>query len=177
MWIDLDDFMCLAEYARHIGKTTTWVHKLIREKKLPYILFRSYSSYGYLTDNRNFGYDTASHSCRKVGELILSNTGKVFYANLKDIPEKLKQLIDQKKDKEFRMTFTTNEYTYLTVGYGTKDTDGYSIKVRGVTLDGETIYVGTSLYGPRENEKVSSTTTTPYIVLKTEKRSKTVVYK
>ena len=95
----------------------------------------------------------------------------------KDIPEKLKQLIDQKKDKEFRMTFTTNEYTYLTVGYGTKDTDGYSIKVRGVTLDGETIYVGTSLYGPRENEKVSSATTTPYIVLKTEKRSKTVVYK
>lgn len=39
MWIDLDDFLCIAEYARHIGKTTTWVHKLIREKKLPYILF------------------------------------------------------------------------------------------------------------------------------------------
>lgn len=62
-------------------------------QKLPYILFRSYSSYGYLTDNRNFGYDTASHSCKKVGELILSNTGKVFYANLKDIPEKLDDVI------------------------------------------------------------------------------------
>ena len=62
-------------------------------QKLPYILFRSYSSYGYLTDNRNFGYDTASHSCKKVGELILSNTGKVFYANLKDVPEKLDDVV------------------------------------------------------------------------------------
>lgn len=56
-------------------------------------MFRSYSSYGYLTDNRNFGYDTASHSCKKVGELLLSNTSKVFYANLKDIPEKLDDVI------------------------------------------------------------------------------------
>lgn len=39
MWINLDDFMCLAEYSRHIGKTMTWVHKLVREKRLPYILF------------------------------------------------------------------------------------------------------------------------------------------
>ena len=39
MWINLDDFMCLAEYSRHIGKTTTWVHNLVREGKLPYILF------------------------------------------------------------------------------------------------------------------------------------------
>ena len=62
-------------------------------QKLPYIMFRSYSSYGYLTDNRNFGYDTASHSCRKVGELILSNAGKVFYSNLKDAPEKLDDVI------------------------------------------------------------------------------------
>ena len=73
----------------------TIAHNLIAMivQKLPYILFRSYSSYGYLTDNRNFGYDTASHSCKKVGELILSNTGKVFYANLKDIPEKLDDVI------------------------------------------------------------------------------------
>lgn len=39
MWINLDDFMNLAEYSRHIGKTMTWVHKLVREKRLPYILF------------------------------------------------------------------------------------------------------------------------------------------
>ena len=58
----------------------TIAHNLIAMivQKLPYILFRSYSSYGYLTDNRNFGYDTASHSCKKVGELILSKTLRMF---------------------------------------------------------------------------------------------------
>ena len=94
-----------------------------------------------------------------------------------DVPAKLKELIDQKKEKEFRLTFTTSEYMYMVVGYGAKDTDGYSIKVRGVTLDDETVYVGTSLYGPGENEKVSKVSTTPYIVLKIEKRGKIVVYR
>lgn len=94
-----------------------------------------------------------------------------------DVPEKLKELIEQKKENEFRLTFTTNEYMYMVIGYGAKDTDGYSISVRGVTVDDETIYVGTSLYGPKENEKTTDVVTTPYIVIKTEKRGKTVVYR
>ncbi len=94
-----------------------------------------------------------------------------------DLPEKLKELIDSRKEHEFRLTFTTNEYMYMTVGYGTMDTDGYSIAVRGVTADGDVVYVGTSLYGPAQGEKVAGVSTTPYIVIKTEKRGDSVVYK
>jgi hypothetical protein len=94
-----------------------------------------------------------------------------------DVPEKLAELIEQKKSGEFRLTFTTNDYMYMAVGYGTKETDGYSIKVRGVTVDDSTVYVGTSLYGPAENEKVAKVETTPYIVLKAEKRGSVVVYR
>ena len=36
-------------------------------RKLPYIIYRAYPTSGYLTDNRNFGYDTATKSCIKVG--------------------------------------------------------------------------------------------------------------
>lgn len=50
--------------------------------KLPYILYRDYPDFGYLTDNRNFGYDTASKSGLKVGDRILSKTGSVFYSAL-----------------------------------------------------------------------------------------------
>lgn len=52
--------------------------------KLPYIIYRSYPNFGYLTDNRNFGYDTASKSCLKVGDLILSKEGSLFYFLLED---------------------------------------------------------------------------------------------
>ena len=53
-------------------------------RKLPYIIYRAYPTNGYLTDNRNFGYDTAAKSCLKVGDLLISYGGSIFYSQLKD---------------------------------------------------------------------------------------------
>ena len=53
-------------------------------RKLPYIIYRAYPTSGYLTDNRNFGYDTATKSCTKVGDLLLSHEGSIFYSFLKE---------------------------------------------------------------------------------------------
>lgn len=53
-------------------------------RKLPYIIYRAYPQNGYLTDNRNFGYDTATKSCIKVGDLLLSNEGSIFYSFLEE---------------------------------------------------------------------------------------------
>ena len=52
--------------------------------RFPYILYRDYPDFGYLTDNRNFGYDTAAKSSVKVGDRVLSKTGSVFYSVLSD---------------------------------------------------------------------------------------------
>lgn len=60
--------------------------------RLPYILYRDYPDFGYLTDNRNLGYDTASKSCVKVGERILSKIGSVFYSVLTEKPQALHEL-------------------------------------------------------------------------------------
>lgn len=60
--------------------------------KLPYILYRDYPEFGYLTDNRNFGYDTASKSCVKVGDRIVSKAGSVFYSVLEDSPLSVEHL-------------------------------------------------------------------------------------
>lgn len=60
--------------------------------KLPYILYRDYPDFGYLTDNRNYGYDTASGSCIKVGDRILSKTGSVFYSVLTERPQTVDDL-------------------------------------------------------------------------------------
>ena len=53
-------------------------------RKIPYIIFREGISYGYLTDNRNFGYDTASKSSFKLGDLLLSREGNIFYSMLRN---------------------------------------------------------------------------------------------
>ena len=58
----------------------------------PYIIYRDFPDYGYLTDNRNYGYDTASRSCKKVGDMILSKTGSVFYSILSEKPQSLNEV-------------------------------------------------------------------------------------
>lgn len=67
----------------------------------PYIIYRDFPDYGYLTDNRNYGYDTASRSCKKVGDMILSKTGSVFYSILSENPQSIYE-ISQKLLEKFK---------------------------------------------------------------------------
>lgn len=60
-----------------------------------YILYRDYPDFGYLTDNRNFGYDTACKSCIKVGDRILSKTGSMFYSILTEKPQSEDDIVRQ----------------------------------------------------------------------------------
>ena len=94
-----------------------------------------------------------------------------------DLPAELKKLIDEKKGSTLKMTYTTKDYTYMVAGYGTMTTSGYSISVNDVYLGENSIYVDLSLAGPKTQEPVTQRATTPYIVLKTEKREEPVVFK
>lgn len=40
MWINIDDWMTPMEYSRHIGKSMTWVTKLMQTGKVKYIRYR-----------------------------------------------------------------------------------------------------------------------------------------
>ena len=93
------------------------------------------------------------------------------------VPAELKKLIDEKKGSTLKMTYTTKDYTYMVAGYGTMTTSGYSISVNDVYLGENSIYVDLSLAGPKTQEPVTQRATTPYIVLKTEKREEPVVFK
>ena len=94
-----------------------------------------------------------------------------------DLPAELRKLIDNKKENTLRLTYTTKDYTYVVAGFGTKETSGYSIKVNDVYKSGDAIYADFALIGPSENEAVNEVATTPYIVLKYEKRDEPVVFK
>lgn len=96
--------------------------------------------------------------------------------NDKDLPVELKKLIDEKKANTLRLTYATKDYTYLVAGYGTQQSNGYSIRVNDVYLGTNAIYVDLSLIGPAAGESVTETTTTPYIVLKIEKRDESVIF-
>lgn len=92
------------------------------------------------------------------------------------IPEELQSLIQEKKAKEFKMTFDSQDTKYIVVGYGVQSTGGYSISVEELYLTENAIYINTNLIGPAKGEMVSQVETCPYIVIKTEYLDKSVVF-
>lgn len=93
-----------------------------------------------------------------------------------DCPEALKTEIENKKMNAFQMTYDDGEYTYLAVGYGEQEKGGFSIQVLGLYGKGEGLCLETSLNGPGEDEVVSNKPSCPYIVIKTEKTEKEVLF-
>lgn len=93
-----------------------------------------------------------------------------------DVPEELKNMINEKKAEAFKMTFKSEDYLYIIVGYGTKPTGGYSIAVNDLYLTKNAIYFDTDLIGPEDTESVTEASSTPYIVVKLELIDKRVVF-
>lgn len=93
-----------------------------------------------------------------------------------DLPTELKKLIDSKKENTIRLTYATKDYTYIVAGYGQQPTSGYSIRVNDIYVGTNAIYIDVDLLGPESGEQVTELPTTPYIVLKIEKREESVVF-
>lgn len=85
------------------------------------------------------------------------------------IPEELLAEIESKKSEEFRLSFQSGNYLYLCVGYGAKETGGYSICVKDLYLTDSSIVLDTTLLGPKHSgDKKIPGESYPYIVIKTE---------
>jgi radical SAM protein with 4Fe4S-binding SPASM domain len=69
-------------------------------KKKSNILFREYKSFGYITDNRNFGYKQINDDENHIGDKILSESGAVFLSVLDREPQTIEEL-SKKIKKQF----------------------------------------------------------------------------
>ena len=93
-----------------------------------------------------------------------------------ELPEALRQQIEEKKEGDFRFTYSDNEYLYVARGYGIQDTGGYSISVEDCYLSDTAICVKTRLQGPENGEEVTKAPSYPFIVLKLELREEEVLF-
>lgn len=92
------------------------------------------------------------------------------------LPDELKSLIEERKTKEFKITYTDNDALYICVGYGEQKSGGYSIAVDDLYLTEESVYINTSLLGPSAADAAGSAASYPYIVIKTELLDKPVTF-
>ena len=93
-----------------------------------------------------------------------------------DLPGELKEVIDEKKENPFKITYSNKDYLYIVVGYGKQNSGGYSIAVEELYLTDNAIYIATNLIGPSKDDLVTQGVTYPYIVVKTEFIDKSVVF-
>ena len=64
------------------------------------VMFRDFESFGYITDNRNFGYKQTGNNDNYIGDKILSESGAVFMSVLSRKPQTFDRLAKSIK-KEF----------------------------------------------------------------------------
>lgn len=93
-----------------------------------------------------------------------------------EIPEKLMEKIQKKKEAEFKITFESDGFLYLVHGYGEQETGGYSIAVRDLYLTERALYFDTELLGPENGSNPQKKPSFPYIVVKTTMQEQNIVF-
>lgn len=93
-----------------------------------------------------------------------------------EIPKKLMETIQKKKEAEFKISFESDEFMYLVHGYGEQETGGYSIAVRALYLTEKALYFDTELLGPENGSNPQKKPSYPYIVVKTAKQEQNIVF-
>lgn len=94
----------------------------------------------------------------------------------RDIPKKLSDVIEQKKEAEFKLSFANDDALYIVHGYGEQETGGYSITVRELYLTENALYFDTELLGPKNGSNPQKKPSYPYIVVKTKKYKQNIVF-
>lgn len=93
-----------------------------------------------------------------------------------DLPGELKEIIDEKKEEPFKLSYSNKDNLYIVVGYGKQNSGGYSISVDELYLTRNAIYINTNLIGPSQKDVVTQGVTYPYVVVKLEFREEPIVF-
>lgn len=59
------------------------------------VMFRNHEKFGYVTDNRNFGYKKINDNEKYIGDKILSESGAVFFSVLSRTPQNFDELANE----------------------------------------------------------------------------------
>jgi hypothetical protein len=93
-----------------------------------------------------------------------------------DMPQELKEIITQKQQSPFKLTYSDDKNLYIVVGYGQQPSGGFSIAVNDLFLTDNSIVLKTELIGPSKGEVAGVEASFPFIVIKTEMSELPVVF-
>lgn len=92
------------------------------------------------------------------------------------VPPELSGVIEEKKEKPFRLSYGDQGVLYIAEGYGGQPTSGYSVEVNSLYETEDAVCIRTSLMGPEKGEETEETVTYPYVVVQLEYIGKDIVF-
>lgn len=93
-----------------------------------------------------------------------------------DAPEKLREAMEEKEDKGFKLTYLSGDSLYIARGFGKKPTTGYQVSVEELYLTKNGVVFNACLYGPRKKDVISQVPTHPRIVVKLRRMEGIVIF-
>ncbi len=92
------------------------------------------------------------------------------------LPKELVEIIEEKKDAPFKLTFSTREYMYIVVGYGPQKRGNCCVTVNTLCRTEDAVYIDTNLIGADIEGSMDMGITYPYVAVKCENQNLPVIY-
>lgn len=91
------------------------------------------------------------------------------------LPKELLEIIEEKKETPFRLSYSTGSYMYIVVGYGEQNRDQLSVAVEDLYLGENAVYMNTTLISDGQDIQ-QDCITYPYVAVKCEKYDMPIAY-
>ena len=106
-------------------------------------------------------------SCGKKEEKTKGDV-EYYVCDETELPEELKVLIEERKEKEFRLRYENAMYSYLVAGYGKQEQDSYVVAVEDFYETEDGLILDTILLSEINSEKgkAGEAEICPYIVVR-----------
>ena len=94
------------------------------------------------------------------------------------IPDELRLLIEERKEKPFQMTYENSEHLYLAVGYGRQKSTEYVVAVREIFRSEKKVVIDTILVNGSNTKgmEAGKPGVCPFVVLRCDKMEEIVLF-
>lgn len=116
------------------------------------------------------GCVTQYDSAKKLRDLDFTVTDE------EDALEELRTMIDEAREKPYRLIYAEQGLLWIAEGYGRKETTGYSVEVRELYETEDAVHIRTRLLGPGVQEEIRGAPTYPCVIVQMEYIEKDVLF-
>ena len=115
--------------------------------------------------------------CKRKEEIVKMKDLDFTICDESKMPKELIDIVNEKKENVFKLTFNTKDYLFIVVGYGQQNRSNLSVTVEELYMTKNAIYIDTNLISDETSVKRENLISYPYVVVKCENYELPVLFK